>query len=81
MADEDHDADKLVQRSDQRGAQAVIAPRSDRRQSPKLHNGRFKSRNREERFVNGIKYYRPIATRHEKTARNYLALVHPGRSS
>ena len=28
-----------------------------------------------ERFINRIKHYRRIATRYEKTARNYLAFV------
>ena len=35
----------------------------------------YKERNLVERFINRIKQYRRVATRYEKTARNFLAFV------
>lgn len=36
----------------------------------------YKDRNLVERFFNLLKHFRRIATRYEKTARNYLAMIH-----
>ena len=36
----------------------------------------YKERNKAERFINRIKRCRRVATRYEKTARNFLAFVH-----
>ena len=52
--------------------------------SPRSATGRFqrsvdatlyRKRNLVERFFNKLKHFRKIATRYEKTARNYLAAV------
>ena len=76
IADKGYDADELVQRICQRGAQAVIPPRSNRTEPRRFSKRRYRSRNFVEQFVNRIKHYRRVATRYEKTARNYLAFVH-----
>jgi transposase len=76
IADKSYDADDLVQEIHQRGAQAVIPPRSNRKQPHKYSKSRYKTRNLMERIVNWIKHYRRVATRYEKTARNFLAFVH-----
>ena len=36
----------------------------------------YKERNLAERFINRIKQYRRVATRYEKTGRNFLGFVH-----
>jgi transposase len=54
----------------------VIPPRSNRKQPRKYSKRQYKTRNLVERFVNRIKHYRRVATRYEKTARNFLAFVH-----
>ncbi|MEM1270326.1 MAG: transposase, partial [Bacteroidota bacterium] len=36
----------------------------------------YRERNKVERFFGRIKHYRRLATRYEKTARNYLAMLH-----
>jgi transposase len=36
----------------------------------------YKERNPVERFISRIKQFRRVATRYEKTARNFLAFVH-----
>jgi transposase len=76
IADKAYDADELVDAIRQRGAQVVIPPRSNRKQPRRFNKRRYKTRNLAERFVNRIKHYRRIATRYEKSARNYLAFVH-----
>jgi transposase len=63
IADKGYDADELVQRIGQRGAQVEIPPRSNRNRPRKFNKRRYKSRNLVERFVNPIKHYRPVATR------------------
>ena len=59
-----------------RGAEAVIPPRSNRTSKRRWDRRKYKLRNLAERFINRLKHYRRIATRYEKTARNYLAFVH-----
>jgi transposase len=76
IADKAYDADELVDAIEERGAQVVIPPRANRTQPRKFSKRRYKNRNQVERFMNRIKHYRRIATRYEKTARNYLAFVH-----
>lgn len=76
IADKGYDADDLVETIRQRGALAVIPPRRNRTKPRKFSKQRYKTRNLVERFVNRIKHYRRIATRYEKTARNFLAFVH-----
>ena len=60
----------------QRGAEAVIPPRSNRTTKRRWNKKKYKLRNLVERFVNRIKHYRRVATRFDKTSRNYLAFVH-----
>jgi transposase len=76
IADKGYDADEFVKTIRDRGAQVVIPPRSNRTHPRKFSKRRYRNRNLVERFVNRIKHYRRIATRFEKTARNYLAFVH-----
>ena len=39
----------------------------------------YRERHRVEFFFNRLKQFRRVATRYEKTTRNYLAMVHVGR--
>ena len=76
LADKGYDADHFVERIGALGADAVIPSRSNRKR-PRAHDAElYKDRNKVERFIGRIKHYRRIATRYEKTARNYLALLH-----
>jgi transposase len=43
--------------------------------------GRYKARHLMESFYCKLKQYRAIATRYDKTARNFLAGIHVGRRS
>jgi transposase len=76
IADKGYDAEELAETIEQRGAEAVIPPRSNRTQPRKFSTRQYKRRNLVERFVNRLKHYRRVATRYEKSARNYLAFAH-----
>src|ERR687885_2556121 len=54
----------------------VIPPRANRKTPRECGFALYCERNLVERFFNNIKHFRAIATRYEKTARNFLAGVH-----
>ncbi len=58
-----------------RGAIANIPPKANRRAPPPFDAELYKQRNLIERFFNKIKHFRRIATRYEKRASNYLAMI------
>lgn len=61
-----------------RGIRAVIPRRSDQRPADQRHRFslvQYRKRNRVERLVGRLKQYRRIATRYEKRATHYLALL------
>jgi transposase len=72
IADKGYDSDAVVEAIVAKGAEAVIPPRSNR----KVQREYDKDRNLVERFWSKIKQFRRVATRDEKTARNFLAFVH-----
>ena len=57
-------------------AEAVIPPKKNRKCKRNYDKHLYKERNLAERFINRIKQYRRVATRYEKTARNFLGFVH-----
>ena len=75
IADKGYDSDKLIEVIVEHGAKAVIPPRSNRNYQRRYSKRRYKQRNLVERFINRLKHYRRIATRYEKTARNFLTFV------
>jgi transposase len=58
-----------------RGIQAVIARRSNEPHQKHFDRERYRERNRIERLINRLKQARRVATRYEKLAVNYLAMV------
>lgn len=76
IADKAYDSKALVERIAARGAEAVIPPRSNRKEQREYDRDRYKDRNLGERFWHKLKQYRRVATRYEKTAQNFLAFVH-----
>jgi len=76
IADKGYDSKKLVRAIRARGAEAVIPSLSNRKEQRPYDQERYKDRNLAERFWNKSKQYRRVATRYEKTARNFLAFVH-----
>ena len=53
----------------------VIPSKSDQRRRPDFDRAAYRRRNRVERLINRLKQFRRIATRYEKRAANYLAMV------
>ncbi len=75
LDDKGYDSKKLVDYIKSRGAEAVIPPRSNLKEQREYDRHLYKERNLVERFINRIKQFRRVATRYEKTARNFLAFV------
>ena len=57
---------------------AVIPSKSNERRRPGFDRAAYRARNRVERLFNRLKQFRRIATRYEKRAVNYLAMLHVG---
>ena len=55
----------------------TIKPVSRRKTKPAFSPFLYRYRNLVERFFNKLKHFRAVATRYEKHAANYLALVKP----
>ena len=76
IADKAYDSNKILQRAEQIQAQVVIPPNRCRREQRAYNQDLYKQRNRIERLINHFKQFRHVATRYDKTARNYLAFVY-----
>ncbi len=59
----------------QRRIEPVIPPRKDQPRRPDFDKAAYRQRNKVERLINRLKPYRRIATRYEKRATNYRAMV------
>lgn len=76
IADKGYDSQAVVARVESRGAEAVIPTQKSRKVQRVIDAERYKDRNLVERFWSQAKQFRRVATRYEKTARNFLAFVH-----
>jgi transposase len=76
IADRAYDTDAFRNLLRQRQAEAVIPSLKNRIVKRRYNRKKYKRRNLIERLVNRLKHYRRVATRYEKTARNFLAFVH-----
>lgn len=61
-----------------RGIRPVIPSKSNERRQPHFDRAAYRLRNQVERLINRLKQFRRIATRYEKRAVNYLAMLHIG---
>ena len=75
IADRAYDSDLLRQTMAAQGVFANIKPLARRLDKPAFSPFLYRYRNRVERFFNKLKHFRAIATRYDKHAANYLALV------
>jgi putative transposase len=75
IADKGYDADHLVDKVTQTGAEAVIPTKRNRRVQRSYDIDLYKERNIIERFFNKLKQFRHIATRYDRSALNYLAMI------
>ena len=76
LGDKGYDADHFVDSLTARAISVVIPPKSNRKIKRDCDFALYRERNLVERFFCIIKHFRAIATRYEKTARNYLAGLH-----
>ena len=75
VADRGYDARAIIEMIQQRGGRGHIPTQKDRKQQRSVDPAIYRQRNLVERFFNKLKHFRKVATRYEKTARNYLAAV------
>ena len=77
LADKAFDADERVIRPlTAAGKTAVIPPKANRKQPREFDRHMYAARHLIENFFAKLKQFRAIATRYDKTARNFLAAVH-----
>lgn len=76
IADKAYDSNDFLALIAEMGAEAVIPPKSNRVDQREYDENLYADRNKVERFYNKAKNYRRLATRYEKTARNFLAFWH-----
>jgi transposase len=76
IGDRGFDSRALVRAIEAAGGEAVIPTQKNRKVQRVIDRERYKDRNLVERFWARVKQYRRVATRYEKTARNFLAMVH-----
>jgi transposase len=76
IADKGYDSRAVVEAIEAKGAEAVIPSLKNRAEQRDYDRDRYKDRNLAERFWFKAKQYRRVATRYEKTARNFLAFIH-----
>ena len=75
LADKGYDADWLRARVAEAGAEAVIPSTRSRSRAIPYDKNIYQERNLVERFFNKIKHFRRIATRYEKTAISFAAML------
>ena len=76
LADKAYDADWIRELIWEQGAIDVIPSKSNRKLPKDFNAEIYKERNKIERFFGRLKAsFRRIATRYEKTSRNFLAMI------
>ena len=75
IADKGYDADHLVDKVTQTGAEAVIPSKRNRRVQRPYDIELYKERNIIERFFNKLKQFRRVATRYDKLLANFMGFV------
>lgn len=76
IADKGYDSDKIVEHVEKTmESEAVIPPRSHRKQQRDYDKDLYKLRNRVERCIGKLKHFRRFATRYEKSKATFRAMV------
>ena len=77
LADKAYDADERMRdKLKDRGCSAVIPSKKNRTQPLVYDKDLYKKRHLIENFFAKLKQYRAIATRYDKTSRNFLGALH-----
>jgi transposase len=75
IADRGYDAGAIIDLVQDHGGRPHIPTQRDRKVQRSVDPDLYRQRNLVERFFNKIKHFRRIATRYDKTARNFLAAI------
>ena len=75
IADRGYDARAVLNLIAARGGRGHIPTQRDRKVQRSVDPALYRQRNLIERFFNKLKHFRKVATRYEKSAQNYLAIV------
>lgn len=77
MGDRGYDADaRVLEPLEAAGKRAVIPPKKNRKEQRWYDKALDKARHAIENFFAKLKQFRAIATRYDKTARNFRAAIH-----
>jgi transposase len=76
ILDKAYDSDAVVAAAKRQGAEAVIPSKVNRKVPRDYDKHLYKERKKIEWFISLLKQFRRVATRYEKTARNFLGFVH-----
>jgi transposase len=77
IADKAFDAEqRVIEPLQAAGKAVVIPPKANRKSSRRYDRHTYQARHLIENFFAKIKQFRAIATRYDKTARNFLAAIH-----
>jgi transposase len=76
IGDTGYDSNEFIRAVRARHMKPVIHSKPERKIKHRLVRALYRQRYRIEVFFHSLKRFRAIATRYDKTARNYLALVH-----
>jgi transposase len=75
IGDTGYDSNEFLEEVRGKGMQPVIHSKPERKKKHRLVRALYKRRYLVEVFFHNLKRFRAVATRYDKTARNYLALV------
>lgn len=75
LADKAYDGDRIRASLSDKGAFANSLPKSNRRSKPYFSTWLYRERNLIERFFSKLKHFRRVASRDDKLAENFLAMV------
>lgn len=76
LADSAYDSDEIVEKAKSKNMKPVIANRPNRKSPRRLKRKLYSLRYKIECSFHGLKRFRRFATRYDKTACNFLAMVH-----
>lgn len=74
-AEKGSDSNNFIATIKERETEVVIPSKKNRKEQQVIDGNLYKDRNKVEPWFNRIKQSRRVATRYEKTARNYLVIV------
>ena len=75
VGDKGYSSGKIRHYLKRRSIRATIAHRSNEKRTGPFDRAAYRRHNRVERLINRLKQFRRVATRYEKRAANYLAMV------